>query len=142
MWWKYPVRLHWRNLIFLFQFEISSCLVMGIHLHFPLSMNEPHMSWIFAYPLNAATVTINSYVDQFSNVLKTLFLQCHPSPLALTIILPLLSHSSLSSEGRYVMETSHLALYIPKSITFCTLSSFISLCKFLSTVRGMLSDDN
>ena len=44
------------------------------------------------------------------------------SPLALTTFLPLL-RSSLSPEGRTLMDPSHLGLSAPKSLSLCTLSS-------------------
>ena len=46
-----------------------------------------------------------------------LFLQCLPPRLALTLFLPTLLEGSLSPEGRDLMETSHLGLRVPRSLT-------------------------
>lgn len=44
---------------------------------------------------------------------------CPPFPLALTLFHSSLAHISLSPEWENLMETSHLRLRVPRSLTLC-----------------------
>ena len=70
----------------------------------------------------AASASVNLHVHQSCCVWKT------PLPLGLTIFLPPLPQTFLSSEGRGLKKSSHLGMIVPNSLTFCTLSIFGSLC--------------
>jgi hypothetical protein len=52
---------------------------------------------------------------------KALFLSCHPSSLGITILLT----PFLSPKGKEFMETPHLILNVPRSLTLYTLSLYL-----------------
>jgi hypothetical protein len=60
-----------------------------------------------------------------------------PSILDPILFLPLLMQGSLSSEGRDLIETSHLGLNIPKGVSCCG-----SLYLFPFPAGGCFSDDD
>ena len=62
-----------------------------------------------------------------------------PSPLTFTFCLPL--HRVPETEKREIMETSHLGIIVPRSLTLGTMSVCLSLCLFPSAARGSFSDD-
>lgn len=62
-------------------------------------------------------------------VLRTLFSRCPLSPLVLTLFLPPHPWGSLSAEGRDLMETSHLGLGVPRSLSLCIMSG--NICSHL-----------
>jgi hypothetical protein len=51
------------------------------------------------------------------------------------------STGSLSSEGRDLMETFHLGMSVPRSLTLCVMPDSGSLHLFLSAVGGNFSED-
>lgn len=62
-----------------------------------------------------ASVSVSSY-DPGLFIQRALFFCCPPSFLALTLFLPPLLCGSLSSEGRNLMETSHIELRVPRTL--------------------------
>lgn len=57
-----------------------------------------------------------------------------------TLFISLLQ-DSLSPEERKLMETFHLGLSVPRSLTLCVLSSYGSLYLFSSAAEGSVSDN-
>lgn len=92
-----------------------------------LSVLRPHLAWTLAGPVDAAMVSLSSYVCQPFSTGKTHPPWCHLYPVALTVFL----HSSLSPYGRDVMETSHVGLSISWShsllLLFMVLHSHLCL---------------
>lgn len=60
-----------------------------------------------------ASISVSSYEPWIQ---RALFFWCPPSFLALTLFLPPLLCGSLSSEGRHLMETSHIELRVPRTL--------------------------
>jgi hypothetical protein len=74
----------------------------------------------------AATVTMSPCASALL-YLEGFFPWYLPSSLGLTVLPILFPQGSLSPEGRDLMEASHLGMSVPRSFTFCTLSSCVSL---------------
>lgn len=55
-------------------------------------------------------------------------------PLALTFSLPPLLQSSLISEGKDLIETSHLGMHVPRFLTLCPLDHCIFVLFLVSLV--------
>lgn len=74
--------------------------------------------------------SVSSYVHHCCCVWKTLLPWNHPSPLALSIIRPLLPHKSLRTEKKYLIETPYLWLFknVSVFIRFTVVGLFISSC--------------
>lgn len=96
--------------------QIVSWLGVGPHIHFPLLVLGPHLSWTCADLAHAATGSVSSYVPQhlvsgsycfFFGIFYHLWLL---QPFRLFHL-----------EGRGSMKTSHLGLRAPKSLTLWTL---------------------
>lgn len=108
------------------------------------NQEEPQTNeiWTCADLMNAAKVSVTSYVCQYCGVWKTLFRRYHVSPLALTVfLLPSLPYSSLSSEGRDGMKPSHFTL--PLEMTESDLHPYqhltLSMVQILVTVKCVSS---
>lgn len=70
--------------------QIVSWLGVGPHIHFPLLVLGPHLSWTCADLAHAATGSVSSYVPPSSCVWKLLFLfRNFLSPLTLAAFSPL-----------------------------------------------------
>lgn len=116
----YPERLHWRKLA-LSDADISSvrcgnqCVPLPLHAGTPSGLN-------CVEPVCIATVSVNLYVHPCCCVWRTLF-PWRPSPLALTLSLAPLPHTSLSPGAGGLMKVSHLRLSAAKPPTLSILSS-------------------
>jgi hypothetical protein len=62
--------------------------------------------------------------------------------LALTLFLPFLLLSSLSFEGRNLIERSYLMMSIARFLTLSIVSTCVSLCFLASAAGGSFSDDD
>ena len=60
-------------------------------------------------------------------ILRALFSQCPPSPLASTFFLPPLFQGSLSPGGKDLLDAFHLRLSIPKFFILCNVWLWISM---------------
>lgn len=73
---------------------------------FPLLVLKHTLSETCADPVNVVPVSVSSYVCLSCSVQMALFPLCHPSPLAVIIILLPFPHSFLSPEGKALKKTS------------------------------------
>ena len=103
VWFFIPIETLLEKTIFSFarncQLEVAW---LGMESSCPLASLSavPLPAWTSADAMHVATVSMSSYVLQYRCVWKTLFAQCHPSPLALIIfLLSILYSSSLGPEG-------------------------------------------
>ena len=94
---------------------------------FPRSPRTPSGAGLCS-PVHAATESESTWpCSQLCCVLKALLPWCPLCPLAFKLFLSPLLQGPLRSEGRALMETSHLGLIVPVSFTFCTLPGCGSL---------------
>lgn len=77
--------------------------------------------WAWSVCVAAVSATMTSPVHHSRCVWKALFPRSNPSPLGLTVFLPLLPHES--PKERALMKTFRLELNPPKSLTLCTFTS-------------------
>lgn len=100
-----------------YQFEVASRFRMWTCAHFPSE------SWDLIMPRPVACC------HSFCVLLcvEWLFPWCPPSPLVIKIFLPPLLQGSMILEGKELTEISDSGQTLPRSVTFCSLSS-CSLC--------------
>lgn len=77
---------------------------MGIFVCFPFLVLSFYLVWNFAGILNAATVSMSSYLFHLSCVWMTLFSWSYPFPQTLTIFLPHISNNICEFCGRVLIN--------------------------------------
>lgn len=94
------------------QLEMASGLRIEACVQFPSQLWEPPPGWSLCRPCVCCHGLGGSCVCQpvVLEIFEALFPWYHLSPLAITILLSLIQHCSLSSEGRPLMKESLLRL--------------------------------
>lgn len=111
---------------------------MGDHVHLPISVPGPHLTWTWAGPVQAVTVSESSHEHQscVPEGVVSLFV-CFTFSLVLTLFLTP-PQSSLSPEGRSFLETSQSGLGIPRSLTLRHPVLGLCICFHLLQVEDSL----
>lgn len=109
------------------QISVAPWLRLWLQAYLLSFMMQFCLVWACIDLVYAVTVSVSSYSHLPCCVLRTLYPWCHSSHLALTIFLSPFQHRLMSLEGRWVIETFHLGLSIPKSLNLCMLPSCGSL---------------
>lgn len=130
MWLTYPILLHWQRLISPLPTGINCKQLLSLCWHFVCFV--PIFS-VLAFCLLcsdllcAVSVSLSSYVYQFSSVWKMLFPCSHLQHLTLIIFLPSVPSRSLSLERNGFIQTSHLQLSSMNSLSTYTLCNCVSI---------------
>ena len=140
VWFVYPVRLHWRKLILSFvssyQLKKASGLGIGACAHFSTQSRDP-----LGLDLYRPSACCHSLCEFLCTPVLLFFLGVLHSQWILQSFYFLFHTLAWALSRRDLMETSHLVLSFPRSLTLYTMSSCGSLCLLPSTVGGSVCDD-
>lgn len=112
---------------------IGACVYFSFHL-------QDHICYRLMQILCMLTQDLRVHVFQPCCVQKVLIIWCPSSSLAFILFVPTVLRSSVSPEERDLMETCHLGLYFPRSLTICIGCG--SRYLFQSAEGGSFSDNS